>query len=163
MFFGVLGIRDCALTYKKNIFHKICVLIFSHNFPIYKTECFIIFVILVFHILRIRLHIYNFWVFVQFTLDSFKRFSEEKLPDKKYFYSSVKDGTANDNDEKLDGHISNKDYLTCKKIWNELNMKKYECLSRSLFEKRCFFISWCFWKVYWYMLKILRAWSLSLF
>ena len=28
---------------------------------------------------------------------SFKRFSEEKLPNKKWFYSSVKDGTTGDN------------------------------------------------------------------
>ena len=56
-------------------------------------------------------------------MDSFERFGEEKLPDKKIFYSSVKDGTTCDNGKKLDGHISNKDYLTCKKIWNEVNMK----------------------------------------
>ena len=34
-------------------------------------------------------------------IDSFKRFSEEKLPDKKCFYSSVKDGTTGDNGEKI--------------------------------------------------------------
>ena len=56
-------------------------------------------------------------------MDSFKRFNEEKLPDKKCFYSSVKDGTTGDNGKKLDGHISDADYLTCKKIWNEFNMK----------------------------------------
>ena len=39
------------------------------------------------------------------------------------FYSSVKDETTGDNGEKLDGHISHEDYLTCKKIWNEFNMK----------------------------------------
>ena len=56
-------------------------------------------------------------------MDSFKRFNEEKLPDKECFYSSVKDETADDNGKKLDGQISNKDYLTCKKIWNRFNMK----------------------------------------
>ena len=40
-------------------------------------------------------------------IDSFKRFSEEQLPDKKFFYGSVKDGTTGDNGKKLDGHISN--------------------------------------------------------
>ena len=49
-------------------------------------------------------------------MDSFKRFSEEKLPDKKCFYSSVRDGTTNDNGEKLNGHITDKNYLTCKTI-----------------------------------------------
>ena len=48
-------------------------------------------------------------------MDSFKRFSKEKLSDKKCFYSSVKDGTTGDDGEKLDGHISEEDYLTCKK------------------------------------------------
>ena len=42
-------------------------------------------------------------------MDSFKRFNEEKLPDKECFYSSVKDGTTGDNGRKLDGHISDKD------------------------------------------------------
>ena len=32
------------------------------------------------------------------------------------FYSSEKDGTTGDNGKKLDGHISDEDYLTCKKI-----------------------------------------------
>ena len=45
------------------------------------------------------------------------------MPDEKCFYSSVKDRTTRDNGEKLDGHISNKDYLTCNKIWNKFNMK----------------------------------------
>ena len=56
-------------------------------------------------------------------MNSFKRFSEEKLPDKKCFYSSVKDGTTDDNGEKLDSHINDKGYLLCKKIWNEFNKK----------------------------------------
>ena len=55
-------------------------------------------------------------------MDSFKRYSEEKLHNKKYFYSSVKDGVTGDNGKKLDGHISNEDYLNCKKIWNGLNI-----------------------------------------
>ena len=39
-------------------------------------------------------------------MDSFKRFNEEKLPDKKCFYSSVKNGTTGGNCKKRDGHIS---------------------------------------------------------
>ena len=49
---------------------------------------------------------------------------EEKVPDKKSFHSSVKDGTSDDNGEKLDGHINDESYLTCNKIWNKFNMKK---------------------------------------
>ena len=56
-------------------------------------------------------------------MDSLKRFGEEKLPDKKSFYSSVKDGTTGDNGKKLDGHVRDDDYLMCKIIWNNFNMK----------------------------------------
>ena len=41
----------------------------------------------------------------------------------KCFCSSVKDRTTDDNGEKLDGHISDEDYLSCNKIWNDFNMK----------------------------------------
>ena len=54
---------------------------------------------------------------------SFKRFSEEKLPNRKCIYGSVKNGTISDNGEKLDGHISDEDCLMCKKLWNEFNLK----------------------------------------
>ena len=56
-------------------------------------------------------------------MDSFERFSEKKLPDKKCFSRSLKDGTTDDNGKKLNGHISDEEYLTCIKIWNEFNMK----------------------------------------
>ena len=48
-------------------------------------------------------------------MDSFKRFGEEKLPDRECFSSSVKDGTTNDSSEISDSHINDEDYLTCKK------------------------------------------------
>ena len=43
-------------------------------------------------------------------MTSFEKFGEEKLPDKKCFYSSKKDGTAGNNGEKLDGHISDGEF-----------------------------------------------------
>ena len=48
---------------------------------------------------------------------------KEKLPDENFFYRSLKDGKTGDNDEKLNGHIRNDEYLTCIKIFNEFNMK----------------------------------------
>ena len=39
------------------------------------------------------------------------------------FFQSLKNGRTGDNGEKLDGHISDEDYLTCKEIWNKLNIK----------------------------------------
>ena len=49
--------------------------------------------------------------------------SEGKLPDRKCFYSSLKDWTTSHNGKKLDGYIRDEDYLAWKKIWNEFNMK----------------------------------------
>ena len=53
-------------------------------------------------------------------MDSFKRFKEEKLRDKEYFYRSVKHGITDENGGKLDGHISDEEYLTCKKFAKKL-------------------------------------------
>ena len=47
-------------------------------------------------------------------MDSIKRFNEDKLPDKKYFDSPVKDEATDNNGKELDSHISDEDYLTCK-------------------------------------------------
>ena len=49
-------------------------------------------------------------------MDSFERFSKEKLPAKKFFYSSTKDEKIGDDGKILDAHIGAKDYLTCKKL-----------------------------------------------
>ena len=49
-------------------------------------------------------------------MNSFEKFSEKKLSDKKCFYSSVKVGTTGDNGEKVNGHINDRDYLTYKNI-----------------------------------------------
>ena len=48
-------------------------------------------------------------------MDIFERFSDEKLPDKKCFYRFFKDGTADDNSEKSNGHVRDEEYLTCLK------------------------------------------------
>ena len=45
------------------------------------------------------------------------------MTDKKCFYSSVKDETAEDNGKKTNDHISNEGYLTCEKIWEKFDMK----------------------------------------
>ena len=56
-------------------------------------------------------------------MNSLERFSEEKLPARKYFYSSRKDGKIGKDGKKSDGHISFKDYLMCEKIWDEFDLK----------------------------------------
>ena len=45
-------------------------------------------------------------------MDSFERFSEDKLPNKKHFYKSLKNK-----------HISEKVYLHAIQIWNNFKMK----------------------------------------
>ena len=42
---------------------------------------------------------------------------------KKCFYGSLKDGTTSDNSDQLNGHVSDKEYLICIKIWNKFSMK----------------------------------------
>ena len=59
-------------------------------------------------------------------MNSFERFNEEKLPAKKYFYSSIKDGKIGDGGKISDCHISVKDYLTCEKIWDKFEMKNVD-------------------------------------
>ena len=49
-------------------------------------------------------------------MNSFERFKENKLLVRKCFYSSTKDGKIGDDGKISGGHISLKDYLTCKKI-----------------------------------------------
>ena len=68
-------------------------------------------------------------------MDSFKRFSEEKLPEKECFYSSVKNGTTDINGEKLQYHITVKDCLKCSKVCNKFNMKNMSDYHDHYFKK----------------------------
>ena len=56
-------------------------------------------------------------------MNSFERFNEEKLPAKKCFYSSIKDGKIGDDGKISDVHINIKDYSTCKKLGINLKWK----------------------------------------
>ena len=86
-------------------------------------------------------------------MNSFKRFNEEKLPARKYFFSSTKKGKIGDDGKISDGHISFKDYLTCEKIWDKFDikdmgdyhdhyLKKDVLLLAYVFEKLIFQFSW---------------------
>ena len=85
------------------------------------------------------------------------------MPARKYFYSSIKNGKIGDDGKISDGHINVNDYLTCKKTWDKFEMKNMGDYHDHYLKKRCIIISWYFWKVYWYMLKILWIRSSSLF
>ena len=84
-------------------------------------------------------------------MNSFKRFNEDKLCARKYFYSSIKGKKTGDDSKISDGHVSIKDYMVCERIWDRFNMKnmgdyhdhylkKDVLLLASVFEK---FISTC--------------------
>ena len=56
-------------------------------------------------------------------MNSFKRFNENKLCARKYFYSSTK-GKKNSEDSKLsDDHVSIEDYMVCERICDKFKMK----------------------------------------
>ena len=74
-------------------------------------------------------------------MNSFERFNEKKLPAKKYFYSSIKDGKISDDSKISDGHINIKDYLTCKKTWDKFEMKNMGDYHDHYFKKRCIIIN----------------------
>ena len=56
-------------------------------------------------------------------INRFKRFNEEKLCARKYFFSSTKKGKIDEGGKISDGHMSIEDYLTCEKIWNKFKIK----------------------------------------
>ena len=56
-------------------------------------------------------------------MNSFKRFNEDKLCARKYFYSSTKDKKISEDDKISDGHVSIEDYMVCERIWNKFKMK----------------------------------------
>ena len=56
-------------------------------------------------------------------MNNFEKFDGEKLPARKYFYSSTKDGKTSDDGKISNGHTSVNDYLTCEKTWNKFEMK----------------------------------------
>ena len=49
-------------------------------------------------------------------MNNFKRFNEEKLPDRNYFFSSTQKGNIAEDGKISDGHISIKDYLHVKRL-----------------------------------------------
>ena len=56
-------------------------------------------------------------------MNNFERFNEEKLPTRKYLFSSAKKRRINNDGKISDGHISIKDYLAREKIWDKFKMK----------------------------------------
>ena len=72
------------------------------------------------------------------------------------FYSSVKNGTTYDNDEKSEGHISDEDYLTCNKIWNEFSTKNIDDYHGNYLKKDALLLADVFEKFFETCLKFYR-------
>ena len=84
-------------------------------------------------------------------MDSFKRFSEDKLPNRCDFYSSVKDV-----------YISEKDYLHAGNVWSTLKRKVMVDYYDFYLKTDGSVIIWCFWNLMEMCLKYygLDPWSL---
>ena len=64
-----------------------------------------------------RKHAYPYeWV------DSYEKFKYPSLPEKKYFYSSLKDGKR----DKSDGYISDEQYQLVQNVWKTFNFNTFE-------------------------------------
>ena len=77
-------------------------------------------------------------------MNSFKRFNEDKLCARKYFYSSTKYKNNIEDGKISDGHISIEDYMVCERIWDKFNLKNMGDYHDHYFKKRCIIISRCF-------------------
>ena len=55
-------------------------------------------------------------------MNSFKRFNEDKLCARKYFYSLTKDKKISDDGKIANGHVNIEDYIAFEKIWNKFEM-----------------------------------------
>ena len=56
-------------------------------------------------------------------MNSFKRFNEDKLCARNYFYSSAKDKKVIKDGKISDGHVSVEDYMVCERICDKFKMK----------------------------------------
>ena len=55
-------------------------------------------------------------------VDSYEKFKHPSLPEKKYFYSSLKDGKQ----DRSNGHISDEQYQHLQNVWEVLNFNTFE-------------------------------------
>ena len=55
-------------------------------------------------------------------VDSYEKFKHPSLPEKKYFYSSLRDGKR----DRSDGHISDEQYQHLQNVWDIFNLNTFE-------------------------------------
>ena len=70
-------------------------------------------------------------------VDSYENFKHSSLPEKKYFYSSIKDGKK----RKSDGHISDEQYQHLQNVWDIFDFNTFEDFHDHYLKKRSVIIS----------------------
>ena len=69
-------------------------------------------------------------------ISSYEKFKHPSLPEKKYFYSSLRDGKRDNSD----GHICDEQYLHLQNVWKEFEFNIFEDFHHHYLKKRCIII-----------------------
>ena len=88
-------------------------------------------------------------------VDSYEKIKHPSLPEKKYFYSSLRDGKRDNNGR----HISDEQYLHLQNVWDTFNYNTFEDFHNHYLKITC----GCLRKIYFYVFKILWFRSVLLF
>ena len=83
-------------------------------------------------------------------VDSYEKSKHLSLPEKKYFYSSLKDGKRN----RSDGHISDEEFQHSQNVWNTFNFNAFEDFHNHYLKKDLLLLADVFEKFIFYILKI---------
>ena len=69
-------------------------------------------------------------------VDSYEKFKHPSLPEKKIFYSSLKDGKR----DRSNGHISDEQYQRLQNVWDTFKFNTFQDFHDHYFKKRCIII-----------------------
>ena len=69
-------------------------------------------------------------------VDSYEKFKHPSLPEKKNFYSSLKDGKR----DRSNGHISDEQYQRLQNVWDTFKCNTFQDFHDHYFKKRCIII-----------------------
>ena len=80
-------------------------------------------------------------------MDSFEKLSEDKLPDRREFYNSVKDGSVNEKDGSISEkirQIGEEDYSHATKVWNTSKRKTMGDYHDNYLKREVLILALCF-------------------
>ena len=66
-------------------------------------------------------------------VDLYEKFEHPSLTEKKYFYSSLKDGKR----DRSNGHISDEQYQHLQNVWDTFKFNTFQDFHDHYFKKRC--------------------------